>query len=36
MNHALAVDGQNSWELGGMEMGDFEGYLGRSDKIDGN
>ena len=30
------VDGQNSWELGGVKMGVFEDYFGRSDKIDGN
>lgn len=30
------VDGQNSWELGGVEMGVFKDYLGESDKIDGN
>ena len=32
----LHVDGQNSWELGDVKMGVFEGYLGESDKIDGN
>ena len=30
------VDGQNSWELGGVKMGVFESYFGKSDKIDGN
>lgn len=30
------VDGQNSWKLGEVKMGGFEGYFGESDKIDGN
>ena len=32
----VSVDGQNSWELGGVKMRIFEGYFGKSDKIDGN
>lgn len=32
----LTVDGQNSWELGGVEMEVFKGYFRESDKIDGN
>lgn len=32
----IIVDGQNSWELGGVKMRIFEGYFGKSDKIDGN
>ena len=30
------VDGQNSWELERVKIAIFEGYLEKSDKIDGN
>lgn len=36
MSRRKFVDGQNSWELGGVKMRIFEGYFGKSDKIDGN